>query len=135
MLGDQYVRRLEIAVHQAVAMGGRQSPAGLRQQLRGPDRLQALFGLEQVLQGQAGNVFQFDKVVSADLADIVYGHDVRMHDRGGRPGLGDEQLQEILVPQTQVRTQDLDRARPLQGPVPARKTQAMPPWPTNSSIV
>ena len=113
VLVEQDVRRLDVAVDEAVAVGGVERAGDLG------DDVGRAFGSELVLgaheRAQIGpvDVAHDDEQHALALARVVDGDDVRVLDGGRRLGFGDEALSEVLVVGERGRD-DFQRDRPLQ---------------------
>ena len=113
VLAEQDVGRLDVAVDEAVAVGGVERPADLRDDVRGPLGPQAPLGADERAQVGPVDVAHDDEQHAVVLARVVDGEDVGVLDRGGGLGLGDEAPAEVLVV-GEDRVDDLQRDRALQ---------------------
>ena len=97
VLAEQDVGRLDVAVDEAVAVGGVQRAADLRDDVRRALRREASVGAHERPQVRAVDEAHDDEQHAVALARVVHGDDVRVLDRGRGLGLGHEALAKVLV--------------------------------------
>ena len=110
---DQYVRRLDIAVHQPRPVRGIQRAGHRRDDRRRPPRRQRLPAAQQPPDVPPGHVPHRDEQHPARLTGLIHRQDVGVINRGGGPGLAQEPAAELLVTR-QPRRQYLQRHQPTQ---------------------
>jgi hypothetical protein len=86
--GDQHVGRLDVAVHEAARVRGVQGRADLADDPRGTQRLERALGHQQPAQVRALDQPHRDEQDAVLLVGLEDRDDVRVVDRGGRPGPG-----------------------------------------------
>ena len=92
---EQDVRGLDVAVHEAVGVRGIQRAADLRDDVRRPLGIQAALCAHERPQVGPVDVAHDDEQHALALARVVDGDHVRVLDRRGRLGLGDEARAEV----------------------------------------
>ncbi len=97
VLVEQDVRRLDVAVHEPVAVRGVERAAELGDDVRRALGVQVVLRAHERAQVGAVDVAHDDEQDVVDLARVVHRDDVGMLDRGRGLGLRDEALTEIRV--------------------------------------
>ncbi len=96
-LGDQDVAGLDVPVHQIVLVGGVERGRQLAGDAQRGRRRERTLPVEQGAQVLPGDVAHGDVQDALGLAGLEDGHDVRVLDRGGHPGLLGEAAAEGVV--------------------------------------
>ena len=109
---EEDVLRLDVAVHQAVGVRGVQSGRHLRDDRRGPRRLQRPVRPQLVLQAAALDQPHVDVEHSVDVAEVVHRDDVRFLQPRSYPRLAPETFLVARI-SGHLRAQELDGHHPL----------------------
>ena len=105
--GDEHVRRLDVAVHEASRMSGVERLADLGEERDGSRRIERALGLQQGAEICALDVAHGDVEDAPRLPRVVDRDDVWMVDRRSQPRLAMEALAEALVLR-QLRSKQLE---------------------------
>ncbi len=129
---DQHVGRLDVAVDQPGRVRGVQRRRHRRDDRRGPGGRQRALPLQKIPDAAAGHVAHRDEQHPVGLARLVHRDDVRVVDRGGRPGLPEEPAPEGLVggqPGARIlsATSRPSRSSRPGTPPPSRPRRSVPP--------
>ena len=108
LLAEQDVRRFDVAMDEAMAVGGVERPAELRHDAGRPLGSEAPLGADERAQVGPVDVAHDDEQHAVVLARVVDGEDVGVLDRGGGLGLGHEALAKVRVV-GEARADDLQR--------------------------
>ena len=111
--GDEHVAGLDVAVHDAVAVGEAEGGGDVGGDLRGAVGMHPAVVPQDLGQGVTLHVLHDDEVRAVGLAPVEHRHDVGVLQVGGRLGLAAEALDESCVG-GQRREQHLDRHRPVE---------------------
>ena len=112
---EQYVGRLDVAVHQAGFVSRSQRQHDLPRKDRRPHRLERSFPYQRLAQGlPARDVFHLDEMKTLDTAQIVYRYHVRMQQVSGRACFRPKLSPNSRLPGNQGRLHDLERTWPSQ---------------------
>ena len=116
---DQDVAGLDVAVHDAVAVGEAEGGGHVGGDLGRPARVQRALGADDLGEAAALDVLHDDEVGAALLAPVVDGHDVGVVEVGRGLRLAAEPLDEGRVLGV-LGEQDLDRDGPVEQQVPGQ---------------